>query len=499
MREAAVIFPHQLFLDHPAVKQNRPVFLLEEQLLFGDHRWQKNFHKQKLMLHRASLKAYEHRLQQAGHATTYISHAPSPDMQNLFTALAEAEITRIYIAAPSDYLLEKRLLRECIANNITLTTLPTPSFFLQKDEAEALLGDKPRQASFYSAQRKKLQVLLQENGKPVGGKWSMDAQNRYAYDGIVPIPPPPPDVTSPFAAEAYTHVTATYPDAFGSDLQLLYPHTHEQAKQWLDDFIEHKLPHFGIYQDAIMHDHDFLFHALISPALNIGLLSPLQVLNAVQDIWEERKIPLNSIEGFIRQIIGWREFMHATYCKLGVQQRTSNFFKHTRPIPQSFYTGTTGITPVDTVIKRVLEHGYCHHIERLMILGNFMLLCEFDPTQVYTWFLELFIDSYDWVMVPNVYGMSQYADGGLITTKPYVSSSNYVRKMSDFPQEKWCTIWDGLYWRFIFTHYELFEGNNRTRPMIWGLQRMDETKLQQHLSIAETYLATLPSPIDDSQ
>lgn len=496
MREAAVIFPHQLFLNHPAVAPNRSVFLVEEQLMFGDFRWQSNFHKQKLMLHRASLKAYEQRLQEQGYATRYVAHAPSQDMNNLFSALATEKITHIFLAAPSDFLLEKRLERLCHSRKISLTYLPTPAFFLQKNAAEELLGDKPRQASFYSAQRKTLQVLLQENGKPVGGKWSMDAQNRYAYDGIVPVPPPPPDVSSPFASEAQQHVSATYPDALGVDAPLLYPHTHEQAAQWLDDFIEHKLPHFGIYQDAILHDHDFLFHALISPALNIGLLSPQQVLEAVLERWEERNIPLNSIEGFVRQLIGWREFMHATYCKLGVQQRTSNFFKHTRPIPQSFYTGTTGIIPVDTAIKRVLQHGYCHHIERLMILGNFMLLCEFDPTEIYTWFLELFIDAYDWVMVPNVYGMSQYADGGLITTKPYVSSSNYVRKMSDFPKGEWCTVWDGLYWRFIYTHYELFEGNNRTRPMIWGLQRMDEEKLKQHLSAAEEYLATLPPTTD---
>ncbi|MEZ6852851.1 cryptochrome/photolyase family protein [Halodesulfovibrio aestuarii] len=499
MREAAVIFPHQLFLNHPAVTQNRPVFLLEEQLMFGDYRWQKNFHRQKLMLHRASLKAYEHHLQQAGHTTTYLPHSPSPDMHNLFAALADANITRIYIAAPSDYLLEKRLTRGCSANNITLTIEPTPAFFLQKKEAEELLGDKPRQSSFYTAQRKALQVLLKENGKPEGGKWSMDAQNRYAYDGVVPVPPPPPDVTSEFAMEAQAHVAATYAEAFGADAPLLYPHTHEQAQQWLHDFIKHKLPHFGIYQDAILHDYDFLFHSLISPALNIGLLSPQQVLNAVLDKWKEGDIPLNSIEGFVRQIIGWREFMHATYCKLGVQQRNANFFKHTRPIPQSFDTGTTGIVPVDTVINRVLKHGYCHHIERLMILGNFMLLCEFDPTQVHLWFLELFIDAYDWVMVPNVYGMSQYADGGLITTKPYISSSNYVRKMSDFPQGDWCTIWDGLYWRFIYTHYELFENNNRTRPMIWGLQRMEEATLQKHLSVAETYLASLPPATDGSR
>ena len=186
--------------------------------------------------------------------------------------------------------------------------------------------------------------------------------------------------------------------------------------------------------------------------------------------------------------------MRASYERFGVKQRTTNYFAHTRPLPASFYTGTTGILPVDAAIKRVLQHGYCHHIERLMILGNFMLLCEFDPNDVYMWFMELFIDAYDWVMVPNVYSMTQYADGGLITTKPYVSGSNYVRKMSDYPEGEWCTIWNGLYWRFLYTHYELFEANNRTRPMTWGLMRMKEATLNEHLAVANQYLDSLDAP-----
>ena len=228
------------------------------------------------------------------------------------------------------------------------------------------------------------------------------------------------------------------------------------------------------------------------PALNIGLLTPQQVIDAALTQWEnDDSIPLNSIEGFIRQVIGWREFMRATYLKLGRKQRSTNFFNHTRPLAECFYNGTTGILPVDAAIKRVINHGYCHHIERLMVIGNFMLLCEFDPDEVYFWFLEFFVDGYDWVMVPNVYSMSQYADGGLITTKPYISGSNYIRKMSDYPEGEWCEIWNSLYWNFLYKHYELFGANNRTRPMTWGIQRMDEKTLAKHLALAEKFLSKL--------
>jgi deoxyribodipyrimidine photolyase-related protein len=206
---------------------------------------------------------------------------------------------------------------------------------------------------------------------------------------------------------------------------------------------------------------------------------------------ENHDVALNSLEGFIRQVLGWREFMRAVYLQIGAEQRTANFWDCRNALPQSCYTARTAMEPVDAVIRRVLDNAFAHHIERLMVLGNFMLLCEIRPDEVYRWFMELFIDAYDWVMVPNVYGMSQYADGGRITTKPYVSSSNYVRKMSDFPRGAWCDIWDALFWRFVQKHQGIFARNPRMSIMVRQLQRMDQEKLKGHLGLAERYLATL--------
>jgi deoxyribodipyrimidine photolyase-related protein len=189
--------------------------------------------------------------------------------------------------------------------------------------------------------------------------------------------------------------------------------------------------------------------------------------------------------------MGWREFIRIVYEREGRRQRTRNFWGFKRKIPASFWTGTTGIGPVDETIRKVLETGYCHHIERLMVLGNFMLLCEFDPDDVYRWFMELFLDAYDWVMVPNVYGMSQYADGGLMTTKPYISGSNYIVKMSDHPKGDWQTTWDALFWRFLHVHRETFRSNPRWSMLIKTFDNMSSEKRDGHRSTAERFLNRL--------
>ena len=200
---------------------------------------------------------------------------------------------------------------------------------------------------------------------------------------------------------------------------------------------------------------------------------------------------MNALEGFIRQLIGWREFMRATYVDHGVEMRTTNHWGHHRPMPACFYDGTTGIDPIDDVIGRVLQTGYCHHIERLMVLGGFMFLCEFDPDDIYRWFMEMFVDSYDWVMVPNVYAMSQHADGGLTTTKPYFSGSSYIRKMSNHPAGDWARIRDGLYWRRIGNHVDELAKNPRWAMLCARARKMDPVKMEAHLEVAEDYLAGL--------
>ena len=259
----------------------------------------------------------------------------------------------------------------------------------------------------------------------------------------------------------------------------LYPNTFDDAEIWLQQFLETRFHEFGPYEDAIVQNELFLNHSVLTPMLNVGLLTPHQVISKTMDFAKANDVPLNSLEGFIRQIIGWREFMRGMYVVKGSEQRTTNYWGFTRKIPASFYDGTTGIPPIDITIKKTLETGYCHHIERLMVLGNFMVLCEFDPDEVYRWFMELFIDAYDWVMVPNVYGMSQFADGGLLSTKPYISGSNYLMKMSDYQKGEWQQSWDALFWRFMNTHRDFFLSNPRLGMLIRTYDKFDATKKKE--------------------
>jgi deoxyribodipyrimidine photolyase-related protein len=282
----------------------------------------------------------------------------------------------------------------------------------------------------------------------------------------------------------------------GDGESLPYPVDHAGAERWLRDFIAVRLPAFGDYEDAISQRHTQLFHSVLTPMLNIGLLTPKQVYEAALERAGSRPdgdsgaVPLNSLEGFVRQVIGWREYVRLVYRWRGRRQRTRNFWSLDRSMPAAFYDGSTGIEPVDHVIRQVLRTGYCHHIERLMILGNFLLLCDVSPDAVYQWFMELFIDAYDWVMVPNVYGMSQFADGGLMTTKPYISGSAYVLKMSDFAKGPWCPVWDALYWRFIDRQSEFFRSNPRMAVMVKMKEKLG-AKLAEHHRVADRFLARL--------
>ncbi|MDH7592735.1 MAG: FAD-binding domain-containing protein [Methanomicrobiales archaeon] len=235
----------------------------------------------------------------------------------------------------------------------------------------------------------------------------------------------------------------------------------------------------------------FLFHSALSPLLNIGLLTPKEVLDRTLAHAQETEIALPSLEGFVRQILGWREFIRGVYLVRGEEQRSSNALGAVRRLPPCFWTASTGIAPVDTVIRRVLAYGYCHHIERLMVLGNIMALMEIHPDEVYRWFSELFIDTCDWAMVPNVYGMSQFADGGLMSSKPYVSSSRYILRMSDFPKGGWCPLWDAFYWRFLHKHRSDFEKNPRMAPILSRLSRMGESELGAVLRRAEEHLESI--------
>ena len=273
--------------------------------------------------------------------------------------------------------------------------------------------------------------------------------------------------------------------------KFIYPTDFKQAKQWFDDFLVNRFDEFGPYEDAVLKEKSILNHSVLSPLLNSGLISPNYVIEKSLHFYEKNNIRLNSCEGFLRQIIGWREFIRGVYIAVGNKERTRNFWNFNRKIPNSFYNGDTGIEPIDDTIKKINNSAYANHIERLMIIGNFMLLCEFEPNEVYKWFMEMFIDSYDWVMVPNVYGMSQFSDSGMMSTKPYISSSNYILKMSNYKKGDWCKIWDSLFWNCMDKQRDFFIKNPRMRMLVSSFDRMEESKRTSLLKTADEYLKTL--------
>ncbi len=487
MSVAALVYPHQLFSPQPATAGANTVVFVEDPLFFTQFR----FHRQKLMLHRASMKRYAATLAEAGMKVRYVDSAAMPTTAAIAEHLTKWKVKAVQVVDPCDGWLMKRLTVALDAQGIKLTVLDDPHFLTPQAEIDRFVAGKMKLffTDFYVAQRKRLGVLL-EDGKPVGGKWSFDPDNRKKLPATVRVPKVSVPVEDDFARDARKYVHQHLPNAIGDDEPLRYPTDHAGAQHALADFVKHRLMLFGDYEDAISTKHDVAFHSLLTPVLNIGLISPRDVIDAVHA--HADAVPLNSLEGFTRQVIGWREFIRLVYRTHGSKQRTRNYWKYTHDIPAGFYDGTTGIEPVDHVIRQVLRTGYCHHIERLMILGNFMLLCDIAPDAVYRWFMEVFIDAYDWVMVPNVYGMSQHADGGLMTTKPYISGSSYVLKMSDFKKGPWCAVWDALYWRFVDRHYDFFTANPRMAVMAKMRDKLGD-KLVAHRRLAESFLVKLHS------
>ncbi|MFD0993584.1 cryptochrome/photolyase family protein [Tenacibaculum geojense] len=497
MNEVTVIFPHQLFKNTEFLPSKTTVFLVEEYLFFSQY----NFHKQKVAFHRASMKFYESFLADKGFKVIYVEASDKrSDVRKLFSFFIDEEITTVHIINPTDNWLEKRI--KTFSEQISIQYYENPLFINSKEELSSFFKPNKKkffQTSFYKNQRTDRNILV-TNGEPVGGKWTFDADNRKKY----PKDKTPPTITYPKVnkhfKEAIDYVNANFKNNIGEvDSIQYYPTTFKESEDWLQEFFKVRFHDFGAYEDAIVKKEHFLNHSILSPLINVGLLSPLYVIEEAIDFAAKNDIPINSLEGFVRQILGWREFIRGVYEVKGTEERTKNFWNHTRKIPASFYTGTTGIDPIDTTIKKLLKTGYAHHIERLMILGNFMLLCEFDPDEVYKWFMELFIDAYDWVMVPNVYGMTLFADGGLMSTKPYISSSNYIKKMSDYPNGEWQQIWDGLFWNFMDKNRSFLSKNPRLNMLLSNLDKMDNSKRETHFKNVAMFFEQLENPKKETQ
>ncbi len=487
MQNINIIFPHQLFRNNPLLENNNEIYLIEEFLFFKQYR----FHKQKIAFHRATMKAYLKYLKDLKFVVHYIdADDVLSDIRQFHKEIREKNIGTICLLDPTDDWLEKRI--NGLSSFCKIEAYRNLQFINAKEDLTGFFREDKKsffQTTFYKQQRKKIGILIDKEHQPIGGKWTYDSENRKRY----PKNKLPPAVNFPDKSElwneAYEYTESKFSKNPGSiSKNRLYPISHEEASDWLEQFLNYRFFDFGVYEDAIVKESSILNHSILSPLMNVGLIQPMEIINRALSFSQEHGIPINSTEGFVRQIIGWREFIRGMYLCKGRFSRTRNFWNFERKIPKSFYDGTTGIEPIDYTIKKVLQTGYCNHIERLMVLGNFMLLCEFDPDEVYRWFMELFIDAYDWVMVPNVYGMCLFADGGTFATKPYIGGSNYIKKMSNYPRGEWEQVWDGLFWRFVIKHQEFFRSNPRTSMLFHSLNKMSNEKKETHLQNANAFI-----------
>ena len=417
----------------------------------------------------------------------YFQLISSPQFfEKLEETVRKIKSKKIVMFEIEDKFFEKKMNEFIKKNDLEVEYLTTPNFICHRNEFfEYLEGaKKPFMKTFYEQQRQKHNILMDGNN-PLGGKWSFDSENRKKipkkYDVIVNMPPANSSI---HREDVLALIEKHFSDHNGQASEFYFPTNHKEAKQALKVFLDQKLDKFGDFEDAIDDRHPFLYHTLFSPLINVGLLQPMDVVKEAQS--RVNNDNLNAVEGLVRQVMGWREFMRGIYQHFDEKQQKENFFHHKKKLSKSWYTGETGIPVVDKTIKKVLKYGYCHHIERLMVLSNLMLILKIHPQEVHRYFMGMFVDSLDWVMGPNVFGMGQFSDGGIFATKPYFSGSNYIVKMSHEKKGDWCDEWDGLYWRFIDDNRDFFSKNYRMSMMVSMFDKMDDEKKTRILKAAES-------------
>tara|TARA_Y200000002_G_scaffold196636_1_gene162444 strand:+ start:3993 stop:5489 length:1497 start_codon:yes stop_codon:yes gene_type:complete len=406
---------------------------------------------------------------------------------------SEKGFKKIVVSKPSDFKTYKDLMFFCQSNNIELEMLKDKKFISSESDFTDWSSDKKTriQEYYYRWLRKKYNIFMNDDITPIGGKWNFDKDNRKGISQLkVAVPERKKLKPSQTTFDTMIDVEECFPKSLGNLENFNWATSHKDAEKLLDDFLDRYFENYGSFQDAINKDNTFMFHSLLSPYLNSGLLDPLLCIKKAEKKYHDSKsdIPINSVEGFIRQILGWREFMKGIYWENMPQYKNLNFWSHKKRLSDSWYHGTTGIPPLDNAINESRNYSYTHHINRLMIISNLMNLSGVNPNEMYKWFMEMYIDSYDWVMVPNVYGMGSYADGGIFSTKPYICGSSYMLRMSNHQKGEWCDVVDGLYWRFINNNIKFFESNPRLSVMTRSLEKMNKDRKKLIFQKAEEFI-----------
>ena len=459
-------------------------------------------HQQKIALIFSAMRHFARDLQEAGWRVDYYRYGEHefPDFETLLAATTQ-DAEEVVVTHCGEYRLQQRIDTHWHkACGIPVTCLDDNRFLcFTAFFRQWASGKKQLRMEFFYREMRRHTGLLMEGDEPVGGQWNFDSNNRQPYKGKTPLPPVLTFDRDDTDEEVLALVGEQFAGHMGSLERFQWGTTSAQAQQALDHFIEHRLPHFGDYQDAMVTGEDTLFHSLLSPYINLGLLDPMTVCQAAEQAYFSGEAPLNAVEGFIRQIIGWREYVRGIYWLLMPDYAKENRLGNDRPLPAYYWTGETKMHCMAECFRNTLDHAYAHHIQRLMVTGNFALLLGVLPEAICQWYLEVYADAFDWVELPNTLGMVMHADGGYLGSKPYAASGSYINRMSDYCKHCQYNVktateadscpFNSLYWHFIHRHRGQFSGNHRMKMIYRNLDRMDPGKVEAILRRAETLLA----------
>ena len=448
-------------------------------------------HKHKIILFLSSMRSFKEEIKSKNFKIIY------KDINNDFNLAYEKKLEKIIREKKvkelsfyeiEDKFFERKMLNLAKKNSLKINQIKSPMFLMDRTEFKNYLAKnkRPFMANFYKIVRTKTNLLMNKNGTPKGNKWSFDEDNRKKLPKDIKIPEISKIRETKETLNLKKVIDSKFKNHPGEIDNFWFPTTRKDANKWLDEFLKERIKLFGDYEDAVTDKSNTVFHSALSPLINLGFITPEEIIEKLKKI--ESKVPLNSLEGYIRQIIGWREFMRGIYQNYDERLENTNFFNHKRKMITSWYDGSTGLDPLDYAINNASKYGWSHHIERLMILANIMNLCEINPKQVYKWFMEMFVDSSDWVMSPNVYGMGLFSDGGIFATKPYICGSSYFLKMMHFKKGPWCDIMDGLYWRFIDRHKRFFLKNPRLAMMVRVSEKMNKERKIRIFKAANNFI-----------
>ena len=463
-------------------------------------------HRQRLALFLAAMRHHRDWLREQGWQVDYTTLAEGcTDLASgLGRAIERHRPAQIIMLEAGEWRVQALIEDCCSAAGVPLARLDDAHFHVTREQfAEHASGRRQlRMEYFYREQRRRFGVLM-DGDKPSGGQWNFDHDNRAALprsgpQGLKPALAFAPDALT---REVLDEVARRFEDHPGELECFDWPVTREQALDALAHFIEVGLPHFGRYQDAMWQDEPFLWHSLIASSLNLKLLDPREVVAAAERAYRQGTAGIEAVEGFVRQVLGWREFIRGVYWHYMPDYAQLNHFGHTRDLPAWFWNADTDMHCMTQVIGQTLKHGYAHHIQRLMVIGNFCVLAGIDPRQVDAWFLAVYVDAIEWVQLPNTTGMALFADGGLVGSKPYIATGAYIRRMSNYCKgcrydpalrsgERACPF-TRLYWRFLAMHRDELSRNPRMAQVVRNLDRWDASEVAAILDSAQAFLETL--------